>query len=899
MWEEYLQDLISKVTEYRKKVSIKVEQIRPTVRMSEFERRTLELQEKALLEKMEKRNQSEKIKLEEGLAQAKAKLMAFMDDHTSLTVELTAETTPFAERDDVGIGSAMHDLKEWKKTFARICTNYREYERLARVHGEQDLLVNEQQGEMEVAEEMFNTIKSSFEKAKKDIETLDASRGLYTNHTHVGEKLDYPKFSGASSEDFTKFYDKMVKALRHNKVSKADQVERLRKYLSGFALNLVPESTESVEKAFATLKAAFGDPKKVLEDKMKKLKLVGDLPGEKLSNNKSGFRRQEEWYLTIEGLLHEIIELGKRDEDLAYEAFSENTFNYVLSLFPISLVDKLEEVQGTRKEKLEAVLTKLGAFRDKARRLGRVYGDKVPPGVSSSGGERGATPSKQAEKLTAQPGTVFKAAQEDPDCRICKQLESEGYTDKFFVNHLSSYSTGCPHFMAMKIAQRKIVAIKAKLCVWCLDPEVKFDMNHRETCRVNSGKIKRFTCDFRDCKLHMWVCVNHKQHNLPQNKKHQEDLKKKGYDMALPNWCVRAEEPKQLLDSDVATKAVTKAVRKAAKDNSIQVTPVPAGRPMFLFFHCKGQDKGANCFFDKGCTEAVFREGIPGKELVGQKTMKGPFVIGGVGGLECKANDEWLVSLEKTDGHRQLIRGLTVDKVTEDFPLVKLGRATAEIKNSSSDEWIRSCKVPKQAGGVTDALIGIHYNLIHPVPVHTLESGLCIYRSKLAPHKNGFEAMIGGPHSSFDVLADLTGGTARVVAQFVQGLEKFRTGDWTAPKIPENPMTNSELLIAKTMNACEGYRPFQDVFDIEQEEEERKSQFEEILELIDMEPVSTVSSGNQTLPLQSCVTCKLVVTDDIWLPEVIALETDTRFTTDEKILKIKKNWSIMESGLEI
>ena len=137
-------------------------------------------------------------------------------------------------------------------------------------------------------------------------------QGVFSNHKPIGEKLDYPKFSGATNEDYTKFYDKMVKALRHNKVGKADQVEKLRKYLSGFALNLVPESTETIEKAFATLKSAFGDPKKVLEDKMKKLKLVGDLPGDKLAGGKNGFRKQEEWYLVIEGLLHDIIELGKQ-----------------------------------------------------------------------------------------------------------------------------------------------------------------------------------------------------------------------------------------------------------------------------------------------------------------------------------------------------------------------------------------------------------------------------------------------------------------------------------------------------------------------------------------------------------------------------------------------------------
>ena len=57
----------------------------------------------------------------------------------------------------------------------------------------------------------------------------------------------------------------MVKTLRYNQVAKAVQVERLRKNLSGFALGLVPESTETMDKAFTTLKAAFGDPKKILE----------------------------------------------------------------------------------------------------------------------------------------------------------------------------------------------------------------------------------------------------------------------------------------------------------------------------------------------------------------------------------------------------------------------------------------------------------------------------------------------------------------------------------------------------------------------------------------------------------------------------------------------------------
>ena len=500
-WEESLTDLLSKVNSYRKEVTTKLEQLRPTVRMSEFEQKSLELQERALIEKIEKRNNREKMLLDEGLAQAKAKLMAFQEDCSNLSAEMSTDCTPYKDRDDVSIANTMQDLKEWKKLYARMSSNYREYERLARVHGEQELLGDDQQSEMEVAEEMFESMKETFEKDKQEIEELDTSRELFSNHKTVGEKLEYPKFSGASNEDYTKFYDKTIKAFRHNKVGRADQVERLRKNLSGFALGLVPESTESIEKAFVTLKAAFGDPKKVLEDRMRKLKLVGDLPGNKLTNNKNGFRKQEEWYLTIEGILHDIIELGKRDEDLAYEAFSESTFNFVLSLFPISMVDKLEEVQGNRKQKLEAVLTKLATFRDKARRLGKVYGDKVPPGASSgilSGGEKtGATVKqhdKQIEKHTAQPGTLYKSAKKYSECKICKQLESEGTTSNLYDNHLSTFPTGCPNFITMKMFTRRLTAIKAKFCIWCLDPDVTFDTSHRDNCKVGTNKITGFSC---------------------------------------------------------------------------------------------------------------------------------------------------------------------------------------------------------------------------------------------------------------------------------------------------------------------------------------------------------------------------------------------------------------------
>ena len=40
-----------------------------------------------------------------------------------------------------------------------------------------------------------------------------------------------------------------------------------------------------------------------------------------------------------------------------------------------------------------------------------------------------------------------------------------------------------------------------------------------------------------------------------------------------------------------------------------------------------------NTFYDTGCSHAVFKSGVPGTELKGQLVAKGPFRIGGVGGL--------------------------------------------------------------------------------------------------------------------------------------------------------------------------------------------------------------------------------------------------------------------------
>ena len=58
-----------------------------------------------------------------------------------------------------------------------------------------------------------------------------------------------------------------------------------------------------------------------------------------------------------------------------------------------------------------------------------------------------------------------------------------------------------------------------------------------------------------------------------------------------------------------------------------------------------------------------------------------------------------------------------------------------------------------------DCLMGTMNAVIHPVPIHTMmETGLCIHESKLMSHNGVTNAIIGGPHESFEFLVNLAGG---------------------------------------------------------------------------------------------------------------------------------------------
>ena len=210
------------------------------------------------------------------------------------------------------------------------------------------------------------------------------------------------------------------------------------------------------------------------------------------------------------------------------------------------------------------------------------------------------------------------------------------------------------------------------------------------------------------------------------------------------------------------------------RNPEVEFVPVPDGQSLFIFCPVEGKTRDLNFFKDSGCTSAIFKTGIPGAELRGQVVEKGPFIVQGVNGVKIVAGDEWLVQLNRTDGRVQLMKGLTMDVITADFPKISTGQAVQEVKDDLPDcVELQACRVPDLAGGTVDGLIGILYNAIFPVPVHTLPSGLTIYKTKLKSKFNKYNATIGGPHTTFEYLAGELGGAAALLTIFRQGLEKY------------------------------------------------------------------------------------------------------------------------------
>ena len=704
----------------------------------------------------------------------------------------------------------------------------------------------------------------------KGLETQDEDRGLATLLPRKNEKMKWPSFHGKPGENFFKFKEQFLKVAKQNMTSKSDQLTKLRENLKDFPLTLVPETTDNVEAAFTRLSETYGDSQKLVNFELKKLEKIAMFPNCDDGTYTVGTRQQAEWLLHLETILLDLVKMGSVDDvdiDLMRSVFGPQTTTIILSKFPLILKHQL--ISSTKanpgKEKLNVYLDKVKEWSKQALDMEKFEPD--PKAVPKKTVQHTALNLKDPKIL------LFNPPKPLPSCIVCVETQKKQQISPQ-LQHLSAHITGCPLFIEMNMFNRDKMAYTLKLCKSCLRLN---STGHEKECIVIKLKKKNredkskyeFTCREQFCFRHMWLCPKHKAGNQDSMDRKASDLDQKhGLKLAHFLGCSRPMSSTPITASSTTSTAMppgstslstgseaavspavgSSAFKTAAKklkkksvefSDAVEIVPIPDGEPMFMFQALKGKNKPVNAFYDSGCSNAVLKAGIPGVELQGQRLAKGPFNVFGVQGVTIQAQDEWLVHLDRADGRKQLLRGVTLDTITGDSPIFNIEKATREIKEDNpSDTVVQNLCVPKCVGGEVDILIGTLYNLIFPQPIHHLPNGLTIYSCTLASHDNSINATIGGPHTSFELMSDSVGGPATLLIHFLNGLEKFKK--WGPPSITDNPQSMEENYLAKMMNSAEGEPVYKELADMEDAEEY-------IEELIEMEHVTPDSVHFQEL----------------------------------------------------
>ena len=102
---------------------------------------------------------------------------------------------------------------------------------------------------------------------------------------------------------------------------------------------------------------------------------------------------------------------------------------------------------------------------------------------------------------------------------------------------------------------------------------------------------------------------------------------------------------------------------------------------------------------DSGCSDAIFREGIPAVQWEGAVSKAGPFDMGGVGGLAALTRDEWVCQVPLVCGAYADVRGHSMTRVTSDFPFVNIDKAVEAVKGDAPHKIkLQEAKLPSVIG---------------------------------------------------------------------------------------------------------------------------------------------------------------------------------------------------------
>ena len=226
---------------------------------------------------------------------------AIREDVLSLGADIN-HVADWGMADNHEVSRGIRQIDGWKKKVDKLVDKEREVKELTMLHNLDPSL-------HATAKSLVSTLKADLDTAVSSLEHEDGAAGrcLFTEDTNKAASVKLPRFNGDPGQDFARFQKEMEKALRLNRVTRTDQVHKLRESLSGHARQLVPETMEDIAEAWVVLHTAFGDPARVMRARKEKIAGLGPYPPNGRSS--PSIKKQVEFLMSLELALKDIVDL--------------------------------------------------------------------------------------------------------------------------------------------------------------------------------------------------------------------------------------------------------------------------------------------------------------------------------------------------------------------------------------------------------------------------------------------------------------------------------------------------------------------------------------------------------------------------------------------------------------
>ena len=911
---EKQQELLSNLAvKNEKEVKGKVSELLAAKPMSQVEKETLDLKRRQLdIENDEKKKlRAEKSK----------RILIDMNDistRSQCLLDLTFDIKKAAELSDQDVRLHLLDSKRWESKLEDISSS--------KVKVDKEIIGADVDNEsIERLDNIVERLKTAVKEKIAELKKVDTERCLFSLSKAIKQVAVYPMpFHGKEGEDVYKFKEKLLEAITTNQIREKDKIEVLRKNLRGDAWKMIGEHYENIENAFEALLNHYGLAKKTWDHKLKEFVKTCKRPQDWVAH---GTKARAAILCTTIEFIREAEKLAKDHKDLQSTIISHATNEKFFEVIPKELIEKIQELgdgPGTKEDKrfqnIKTILNKqhqlaieLYQFSD-AMQLNTTSFNAVVHGVDGSWKK-----DKGFKNMKVDPDPVHDCSTSSSCCTDWGRL-------------------GCSKLYKLStVVERREFLKKLKVCWSCglsFDHHKPFDKNkkgwHDRCMQEHLTSAAPAQCSHATCTIGAAVCIKHAPKNAKPEllhwiKKNQIRTTVSAVISSTPfNASCRQfrshltpassqfskDDRIKLQNGETAANLSNEGLldffnkdKRLSGDGKGNILGIPKGDVAFVFCMIKGKKSGIQAFIDNGCNCCIMRDGIPENELRSCKLQNGPITIDVATGISVNATGEWGCALPMLDGSHQLVRGLTVPKVTSDMPYMQLRPALDKIKASHANKKdLQKIQIPEILGGQVDMILGIQFSSVYPEPIHHLDNGLTVFRSKFLPNKPGEIACIGGPVECIHNMASHAGATftVRYLTNFLS-----RVSSGYTPKIDFFPSTIDEMEDKVHIFADKSIPQLAEFFDNENEgtdEEDRyvdEYGFSSEDEGISEDDTQTRACSSENLVLGTTFDMKSKV---ISVREVLCIECGDAVAVENRSMNIqaemRKFFEQQEAGLD-